>query len=95
MKKALAAVLLLITVFALTACQTQSPNDTATNDPGVTASHEVTHIGNNVSYSIMKADSDEMGTYYLSRWMVGENIFSLYGVTDLGEMEKILKNIKN
>ena len=57
MKKALAAVLLLITVFALTACQTQSPNDTATNDPGVTASHEVTHIGNNVSYSITDLDS--------------------------------------
>ena len=49
----------------------------------------------NVSYSIMKADSDEMGTYYLSRWAVGENIFSLYGITDLGEMEKILKNLKN
>ena len=57
---------------------------------------EVKRIDNdNVSYSIMKVDNDELGSYYSVRWTSGKNRFYLYGVTNLDEMEKIVKNIKN
>lgn len=52
-------------------------------------------VYNGITYSIMEANSDEYGKYYSAKWLVGDNNFSIYGVENLEELKKILKNIKN
>ena len=47
------------------------------------------------NYTITKLKNDVYGECYYAKWNVGENIFTLSGITNREELEKILKNLKN
>lgn len=70
-------------------------NDYSSNNvwQGEGDSNSIEYNGNN--YTVTKLENDIYGEYYYAKWNSGENIYSISGITNREELEKILKNIKD